>query len=121
MAKRRKKGLSGLGEIPRELKPIVPSDLKSYQLQKIAFRDELKDRRCPLALDLLTSAASWAGTARARAVQKGTDGGASELMADVDGMRQEYLKVCLDWTDKDTAALLEKGSAKKPSRKKKTA
>lgn len=107
MAKRRKKGLSGLGDIPRELKPVVPGDLKTYQIQKTAFRDELKNRRCPMALDLLANAAGWAGTARARAVASGTDGGAEELAADVSALRQEYLKVCLDWTDADSQRLRE--------------
>lgn len=92
--KKRRGGLSGLGDIPREIRAIVPGDAKQYAASKEEFRRSVGKKECVVALTSLANAAFSAGVARAAAVARGEPKGAEQLYADFLAQRDEYLDLC---------------------------
>ena len=91
---RRKRGLAGLGDIPREIRAIVPGDAKQYAASKAEFRRAVGKKECKLALTSLANAAFAAGVAKAAAVARGEPKGADQLYADFIAQRDEYVDLC---------------------------
>jgi hypothetical protein len=94
-----RRGLSGLGVVPADLRPLAPSELKDYEASRAAAVRQIGEDKCTLAYNSLSAASVALAMAVAKAAGKDTrrdfERGRRELWDDFDKASQTFMAKCV--------------------------